>query len=101
MYITYIHYVHCVVVKKWLHQYNNRTGLSGSLDTLSEVLSFMCSIYLLQGKVFSSIQPQTNINDVCIYPNTGENNSTDNVMIHFGSVAAEHLINKLKKSYNY
>uniref|UniRef100_A0A671U8X3 Nucleolar protein 10 n=1 Tax=Sparus aurata TaxID=8175 RepID=A0A671U8X3_SPAAU len=23
------------------------------------------------GKVFSSIQPQTNINDVCIYPNTG------------------------------
>uniref|UniRef100_A0A8D0CZK5 Nucleolar protein 10 n=1 Tax=Sander lucioperca TaxID=283035 RepID=A0A8D0CZK5_SANLU len=31
------------------------------------------------GKVFSSIQPQTNINDVCIYPNSGENNFPNNI----------------------
>uniref|UniRef100_A0A7N8XJ45 Nucleolar protein 10 n=1 Tax=Mastacembelus armatus TaxID=205130 RepID=A0A7N8XJ45_9TELE len=27
------------------------------------------------GKIFSSIQPQTNINDVCIYPHSGESNA--------------------------
>lgn len=30
------------------------------------------TLFALQGKVFSSIQPQTNINDVCMYPNSGE-----------------------------
>lgn len=85
--------VNCLVVKKWLHQCNNdRTELCGSLKTLSEIPSFIC---LLQGKVFSSIQPQTNINDVCIYPNTGENNCSNNVVISYFYVVGPYKIVKV------
>lgn len=32
-------------------------------------------IFSLQGKMFSSIEPSTNINDVCVYPGSGKSSS--------------------------
>lgn len=41
-----------------------------SSQSRSAVFYFLYS----QGKMFTSIQPQTNINDVCMYPNSGKLN---------------------------
>lgn len=41
-----------------------------SSQSRSAVFYFLYS----QGKMFTSIQPQTNINDVCMYPNSGKFN---------------------------
>uniref|UniRef100_A0A8D3DQL0 Nucleolar protein 10 n=1 Tax=Scophthalmus maximus TaxID=52904 RepID=A0A8D3DQL0_SCOMX len=62
------------------HFYNLPIKSLSFQDQLDLVVSSDAKIIKIwnkdNGKVFSSIQPQTNINDVCIYPHSGENNSS-------------------------
>uniref|UniRef100_A0AAQ4RF80 Nucleolar protein 10 n=1 Tax=Gasterosteus aculeatus aculeatus TaxID=481459 RepID=A0AAQ4RF80_GASAC len=60
------------------HNYNLPIKSLNFHDQLDLVVSADAKIIKMwnkdTGKAFSSIQPQTNINDVCVYPNSGEKN---------------------------
>lgn len=81
--------VHCVDVKKCLLKYSNDFIVKICLDPFGCYLCFMYSMYSPQGKVFSSIQPQANINDVCIYLNSGRNNLNNNLRLDKLNCVAE------------
>lgn len=56
---------------KWVRQ-KKKTIYSWRCVVMS--INCICLFYsALQGKLFSSIQPQSDLNDVCMYPNSGTN----------------------------
>lgn len=66
------------------------------------LITFIVFIFSLQGKAFSSIQPQTNINDVCMYPNSGENNlilTSDKLYWEIQVSQQEEMHGKVKLEY--
>lgn len=63
------------------HESRDTDGWTAPIG-LPILITFLLDLFSLcapQGKVFSSIQPQTNINDVCIYPDSGERSVSNSI----------------------